>query len=144
MEGRKMREGERVGGGGQRGPEIGSGSGVSALGTLTSGGDMTRHAGSAQLGQRSVLPCCFGSALPSPDTHTHAGTGAQTDNPPSSVSYLDIHSLTGKHTQAHTQNAMVLARAGWTGGRGPWTNGNAKLVTLTLGDKGTLGCRCSC
>lgn len=71
MEGRKMREGERVGGGGQRGPEIGSGSGVSALGTLTSGGDMTRHAGSAQLGQRSELPCCFGSALPSPDTHTH-------------------------------------------------------------------------
>lgn len=55
-----------------REPEIGSGSGVSSLGTLTSGGDMTRHAGSAQLGQCSALPCCFGLVSNSlPNTHTH-------------------------------------------------------------------------
>lgn len=73
---REMREAERVGEsrGGERGAETGSGSGVNALGTLTSGGDMTRHAGSAQLGQRSALPCCFGLALPPPNTHTHTCT----------------------------------------------------------------------
>lgn len=121
MEDRKMREGGRVRESEEdRGAEIGSGSGVSALGTLTSGGDMTRHAGSAQLGQRSALPCCFG--FPSPaHTHTHEPTNkssypsARSLILPLSVSYLDTHSLTGKHTQAHTQNAMVLARAGWAG-----------------------------
>lgn len=125
MEDRKMREGERAREGEvERGPEIGSGSGESALGTLTSGGDMTRHAGSAQLGQRSALPCCFGLAHTSP-AHTHAQTDKQIQLPPArslilplSVSYLDAHSLTGKHTQAHTQNAMVLARAG-RAGEGP-------------------------
>lgn len=114
----------------ERGPEIGSGSGASALGTLTSGGDMTRHAGSAQLGQRSALPCSFGLVLTSlTNTHTHAQAHKPTNKSsypqlaPSfslspSASYLDTHSLTGKHTQAHTQNAMVLASAG-RAGEGP-------------------------
>lgn len=79
MEDRKMREGESARESEEeRGPEIGSGSGVSALGTLTSGGDMTRHAGSAQLGQRSALPCCFGLVLNSP-TNTHAYTLKRTN-----------------------------------------------------------------
>ena len=124
MEDRKMREGGRVRASEEdRGAEIGSGSGVSALGTHTSGGDMTRHAGSAQLGQRSALPCCFG--FPSPaHTRAHEPTNkssypsARSLTLPRSVSYLDTHSLTGEHTHAHTQNAMVLARAG-RAGEGP-------------------------
>lgn len=135
MEDRKMREGERASESEkERGPEIGSGSGVSALGTHTSGGDMTRHAGSTQLGQRSALPCCFDLASPAltnTDTRGHARTHtvAQTDKQIQSptarslirtlpVSDLDTHSFADKHTLAHTQNAMVLARTG-RAGEGP-------------------------
>lgn len=79
MEDRKMREGERVSESEkERGPEIGSGSGVSALGTHTSGGDMTRHAGSTQLGQRSALPCCFGLASPALTNTDTRGTRTHT------------------------------------------------------------------
>lgn len=128
MEHRKMRQRESVRESEEyRGPEIGSGSGVSALGTLTSGGDMTRHAGSAQLGQRSALPCCLGLVSNSlPNTHTHTCRDAQTNKQvtPGSLPHspstrlISRHSLTGKHTQAHTQNAMVLASAG-RAGEGP-------------------------
>lgn len=110
MRGRRTdgrQEDKTDGGGGE--PEIESGSGASALGTLTSGGDMTRHAGSAQLGQCFALPCCFGSA-PASLARTHTCTGAQThtdkqiQSPPKpspslfspSASYLDTHSLTPK------------------------------------------------
>lgn len=67
-----MREREREGARKRRGAETGPGSGASSMGTLTSGGDMTRHAGSAQLGQFSVLPCCFGFSSPITQTHTRA------------------------------------------------------------------------
>lgn len=103
MEDREMRvregvrereqESERKGARKRRGPEMGPGSGASSMGTLTSGGDMTRHAGSAQLGQFAVLPCCFGFSSPNTQTHTHA------------------HSFMGSRTLTHTQNAMDLARA---------------------------------
>lgn len=85
---------------------------------------MTRHAGSAQLGQRSALPCCFGLVLICTYTHTHThawvhklACTSSHHHPPltparSLVSYLDTHSLTGKHTQAHTQNATILANVG--------------------------------
>lgn len=60
---------------------------------------------------------------------------------------------TNTHARAHSRAVahLLTPKMPWIwrgpgsmGGRGPRTNGNAKLVTLTLGDKGTLGCRCSC
>lgn len=89
-----------------------SGSGKSAMGTLTSGGDMTRHGGSAQLGQRSVLPCCSGRTRRSL-THIHRLTGRLTNpvTPRSPAHIMDTHSVISKRAQAHTPNAMVLAKA---------------------------------
>lgn len=133
------RESERSGERERERAVMGPGGGVSSMGTLTSGGDMTRHAGSAQLGQFSVLPCCFGFSFP-----RHTNTQAN---------HTHIRSFTGqRYTYSHPKCHGFGEKAwggrggagGCTGGRGPWTNGNAKLVTLTLGDKGTLGCRCSC
>lgn len=91
MENRKMRD---------RGAEIGSGSRVSALATHTSGGDVTRHADSAQLGQRSAQPCCFGMPLASLK-HTLTRSYKQILSPPGPlpVSYLNTHSCAGKHTE---------------------------------------------
>lgn len=119
MEDRKMREGERVSESEkERGPEIGSGSGVSALGTHTSGGDMTRHAGSTQLGQRSALPCCFGLASPAltntdtsghARTHTRVQTDKQIQSPTAcSLPHSHSPSLISRHTlirrQTHTSS----------------------------------------
>lgn len=81
--------------------------------THTSGGDMTRHAASAQLGQRSALPCCFGMALTSlTNTHTHTCTGTQTDKQiqlptrplPHSPSSCVISRHTFTQRQTHTSS----------------------------------------
>jgi len=80
----------------RRGPKIGSGRGASALGTLTSGRDMTRHAGSAQLGQRSALPCCFGLAL-SPPTNTQQNPAQLSSFSPPHIETHTLHAGNGAH-----------------------------------------------
>lgn len=87
---------------------------------------MSGHAPHTQLGHRPALVGGFGLALNN-SLHNHNNSSIKI--------HIYIFFCFGFFDDFGEQRP---------GRQGPWTNGNAKCVTLTSVDKGTLGCRCSC